>query len=256
MAAPSTALRTAIRAAQAAARVAMRAFGGPLVVETKADATPVTAIDRACEEAMRRVVRRDFPADGFLGEEFGARAGETEARWILDPIDGTKSYIRGMPFWGCMVAREVRGRVTAGAVALPALGRLIWAERGRGAWADGRRLRVSRRSTLDRAYVLCGGYETFVQHRAVHRMTALHRRGAVVRSPGDAPSYLWLAEGRADAVIEAGIAPWDIAAALVIVEEAGGRFTDWRGRPGFRIPNVLATNGRLHRPLQRLLTTR
>ena len=253
MAARPDPLRIALRAADAAGAVALRSFGRKLRVMTKADRTPVTAIDRAAETTARRVIARAFPEDGFLGEEFGDTRPGAEARWIIDPIDGTKSYIRGIPFWGTLVAREVRGRITTGAVTLPALGYRMWAHRGRGAWLNGRRIRVSRHGTLRGAYLLNGDLDAFMKRGALPRIGAIAARSAIIRSLGDCGAYVWVAGGKADAMIEAAVSPWDVAALKVIIEEAGGRVTDWRGRDTHMISDIVASNGRLHAALLRRL---
>jgi len=249
-------LKIALEAAQAAGRVAMRAFGRRVRVEHKADATPVTEYDRAGEAAARRVIARAFPSDGVLGEEFGTTRAGAEARWLIDPIDGTKSFIRGLPYWGTLVAREVRGRLTAGVIHLPAMGRTIWAARGRGAFLNGKRVRVSRHATLRGACVLHADLDTFVRYRALNGFRAIARRGAIIKAIGDCPAYVWLASGRVEAMIEPEVDPWDIAAPRIIIEEAGGRVTDWQGRDSHLIKNVIATNGRIHGPLLRILRAR
>lgn len=251
---PTVALPVALAAARRAGRIALRAFGTRLVVETKADRTPVTAIDRAGERAIRRIITRTFPQDGFLGEEFGATGPARGVRWIIDPIDGTKSFIRGIPSWGTLVAREVDGRLDLGVLCLPALGHTLWAVRGGGAFLNGRRIRVSRTRRLGDASVLFGDLEAFEQRGATRRLLRIAGRCAVIRSPGDCIAYRWVAAGRAEAVIEAAISPWDIAALKVIVEEAGGRLTDWKGRDTHMISDVVATNGLLHAQLLRVLT--
>lgn len=242
-------LKVAVNAAETASRVAMRAFGKKIRIERKKDDTPVTEYDRGAEEAARRVIARAFPGDGVLGEEFGATREGAESRWILDPIDGTKSFVRGLPYWGTLVAREVRGRITTGVINLPAMGIIAWAQRGRGAYVNGRRVRVSAHTGLSRAYVLHGDLDLFVRHRAFGRLANVAKRGAIIKAIGDCPAYVWLASGRAEAMLEAVVDAWDIAAAKVIVEEAGGRFTDWHGRDTHMIRTVLATNGRVHGPL-------
>jgi histidinol phosphatase-like enzyme (inositol monophosphatase family) len=247
------ALPVALRAARCAGAIALRAFGTRLRVHTKADATPVTAIDRAGELAIRRIIARAFPADGFLGEEHGSTRPDAPVRWIMDPIDGTKNYIRGIPFWGTLVAREVLGRIDVGVVCFPALRQTLWAARGGGAFLDGRRIRVSRVSDLNRAYIQHGDLEAFHKRGALPRLAAIAARCAMIRSFGDCPAYRWVASGQAEAMIEASISPWDIAALKIIVEEAGGRMTDWRGRDTHMLDQVIASNGRLHRPLLNLL---
>ncbi|MEK7476996.1 MAG: inositol monophosphatase family protein [Candidatus Coatesbacteria bacterium] len=246
-------LAVALRAAGAAGAVAMRAFGRKVRVERKADDTPVTVFDRAAEEAARRVIARAFPSDGVLGEEHGATRTGADARWLIDPIDGTKSFIRGLPYWGTLVAREVRGRLTAGVIALPAMGRTIWAARGRGAFLNGRRVRVSRQGALRGACVLHADLDTFVRYRALGVFDGIARRGAIIKAIGDCPAYVWLGSGCVEAMIEPEVDPWDIAAPRIIIEEAGGRVTDWKGRNSGGIRNVLATNGRIHAALLKIL---
>lgn len=246
-------LRVALAASHRAGAIAAKAFGTRLKVETKADHTPVTAIDRACEEAIRRTITRAFPSDGFLGEEYGSTNPGAEIRWIIDPIDGTKGYIRGLPFWGNLIAREVRGRLTHGVLYLPALGDTLWATRGGGAFLNGRRIRVSRTAALGSAYVLNGDLEAFANRGQAPRLARLAQRSAVSRSIGDCAAYRWVASGHAEAVVEAAVHPWDVAAIKIIIEEAGGRVTDWRGRDSHMITDIVASNGRLHAPLLRAL---
>jgi len=236
-----------------AGEYALRRQSRRIRVSIKSDSTPVTDVDRACEEIIRRTVSRAFPGDGFLGEEFGITRPDAGVRWILDPIDGTKSYIRGLPFWGTLLAREVDGRLTVGVINLPAMGKLIHASLGRGTFLGRTRLHVSRRRRIRGALILTGDYDNLVKHRAIGRLSAIVRRGATVRSLSDCQAYLWVAGGYADAMIEPVISPWDIAAPKIIVEEAGGRFTGWRGQDSYAVPNSIATNGHLHRSLGSLL---
>ncbi len=246
-------LRVAIKAAQRAGAIALRGFGRKLKIEFKRDSTPVTAIDRACEEELRRIIGRAFPQDGFMGEEFGVEAGSSGNRWIIDPIDGTKSFIRGIPFWGVMVAREEEGRLNLGVIHFPALGRIMYAQKGCGAFLDRRRLRVSRVKSLHRCTILHGDLPCFVKTKTLAKLGRIARRVEAVRGYGDCWGYSWLCMGRAEAVIEAAMHPWDVAAPKVIVEEAGGRMTDWHGRDSYMIRNSLATNGRLHGALRKFL---
>ncbi len=247
------ALRVALDAAMRAGEHARKAFGKKHRITVKPDRSPVTAIDRTCEEIIRRIVSRAFPNDGFLGEEFGTTRTNAEARWILDPLDGTKSYIRGLPFWGTLLAREVRGRLTVGVMYMPVMDKLLWASRGGGAFLGKRRIRVSRHRRLRGAMILHGDFDAFVRHRAVRRQVAIARRGAIIRSLSDCQAYLWVASGAADAMIEPIVSPWDVAAPKIILEEAGGRFTNWQGKNSHMVTNVLATNGPLHAPLLALL---
>lgn len=247
------ALRVALLATRRAGIIALRGFGRKLKIERKRDSTPVTAIDRACEEELRRTIARSFPQDGFMGEEFGVARGSSGNRWIIDPIDGTKSFIRGIPFWGVMVAREEENRLNLGVIYFPALDQTLYAQRGSGAFLDRRRLRVSRIDSLRESTILHGDLPCFVKTGSLARLGRIARRAEAVRGYGDCWGYSWLCQGRSEAVIEAAMHPWDVAAPKVIVEEAGGRMTGWQGRDSYLIRNSLATNGRLHGALRRLL---
>ena len=211
-----------------------------LVVETKRDLTPVTETDHAVEAELRRLLAERRPADGVLGEEEGETAGDGAAgRWILDPIDGTRNYSRGIPVWATLIALERDGRIEVGVVSAPALGRRWWAARGEGAWRDdGERLGVSAVDRLEDATVLVA-LDRPVQTAA---FGAWHLRGF-----GDFWAHMLVAEGAADVAVDAiGVSVWDLAAPLVIVEEAGGRFTDAAGVARADGGTAVATNGLLH----------
>jgi histidinol phosphatase-like enzyme (inositol monophosphatase family) len=253
MGTPRDPLRVAIDAALAAGSLARASRGARLKVRLKADATPVTQVDHACEELIRRRLARAFPSDGLVGEEYGEVRAGAEAVWIVDPIDGTKAFIRGFPYWGTLIARAERGRLTAGVVYLPALNELLWAARGRGAYRNGRRLRVSRTGALEDAQVLQGSLECFVRRRRLGALARLAARVRTVRGYGDCWGYTWLVRGMADAMVEAEVSPWDVAAVKIVVEEAGGRVTDWRGRDDWRGGDVVASNSRLHGAVLRAL---
>jgi histidinol-phosphatase len=253
MAAKRDALRVALQAARRAGAIALRGFGRKLKIERKKDSTPVTVVDRACEEELRRVIARSFPQDEFMGEEFGVARGRSGNRWIIDPIDGTKSFIRGIPFWGIMVAREEEGKLNLGVIYFPALEQTLYAQRGSGAFLDRRRLRVSRTRLLRDSTILHGDLPCFVKTGTLAKLSEIARRAEAVRGYSDCWGYSWLCQGRAEAVIEAAMHPWDVAAPKVIVEEAGGTMTDWRGKDSYAITNSLASNGRLHAALRRFL---
>jgi histidinol phosphatase-like enzyme (inositol monophosphatase family) len=250
---PDRVLKTAIKAAMEAGNHALKAFGLKHRIMTKADSTPVTVVDRECEEILRKILSREFPEDGFFGEEFGSSGPGARARWILDPIDGTKCYIRGIPLWGTLLAREVLGRLTVGVVHLPAMDRLLWAGRGTGAFMNGRRLKVTGQRNIRSAYIAHGDIDLFLQHRALKRLVSVAHQGAILRSLGDCPAYMWVAGGNADAMIESEVAPWDVAAPKIILEEAGGTLTDWNGNDSHLITNVVAANRLLHPKLLKLL---
>ena len=218
-----------------------------LVVDTKPDLTPVSEADRAVEERLRRHLARARPDHGVLGEEMGEHgAADVEWRWVIDPIDGTKSYVRGVPVWATLIALQHRGRTVAGVVSAPALGRRWWAARGEGAFADGHRIRVSEVASLDDAslsYASLWGWEATGRGEA---FLALTRRFWRTRAYGDFWSHVLVAEGAVDVAAEPEVTLWDLAALQVIVEEAGGRFTDLAGTPTAAGGSAVSTNGRLH----------
>jgi histidinol-phosphatase len=242
------ALEAALDAARTAGAIALRYFRGDLRVMRKADRTPVTQADHEAEAAIVERLRPAFPDIGFLGEEFGAQGGQSR-RWIVDPIDGTKNFVRGIPFWATLLALEEEGEITLGVVHSPATGELFWGRRGQGAWVDGVPLRVSAvddladamlvHSSLNLLRPLDGGrcWDGFVR---------LLERTDRQRGFGDYFGYTFVLRGQAELMLEADVKPWDIAPFKVLAEEAGGRFTDFAGRPTIYSGNALVSNGRLH----------
>lgn len=247
----SLAMDTARRAAEAAAEAALRHFRGNVRVELKPDRTPVTAADREAEAAALAAIRAAFPGHAVLGEESGAHAGDAAARWIVDPIDGTRGFTRGGSFWGPLVALEQGGTVVAGAMVLPALGESYWAARGMGAWlraggAAPRRLQVSGVAEWSEATLSLGEMRFLLAPPLGERVAELARTAASARCYGDLAGAAMLLTGRAEAWIEAGVKVWDLAPLQVLVEEAGGRFTDFEGRATVEGGRCLASNGKVH----------
>jgi histidinol-phosphatase len=224
-----------------------------LVVETKPDLTPVSEADRAVEERVRERLAAERPGDAVVGEEFGASVGEdTTRRWIIDPIDGTKNYVRGVPVWATLLALEEAGEVTTGVVSAPALHRRWWARRGDGAFvADGlagspRRIRVSGVRSLEDAHFIFAGLEDWTTQGRLDGLLALGARCWRTRGLGDLWSYMLVAEGGAEIGIDPTVSLWDLAAPQIVVEEAGGRFTDFSGVARADGGSGVATNGLLH----------
>lgn len=223
-----------------------------LVVETKPDLTPVSEADRAVEQAMRARLAELRPDDMVLGEEYGEDDGATGARrWIVDPIDGTKSYVRGMPVWATLVALEQDGELVLGVVSAPALNRRWWGARGTGAFLregsdDPRRLRVSAIAQLADAQLCFAGLEDWVARVGVEAFTRLAAECWRTRGFGDFWQYMLVAEGAAEIALDPVVSLWDLAAPLVVVREAGGRFTDLSGVVTADGGSAVATNGRLH----------
>ena len=222
-----------------------------LIVETKPDLSPVTEADRAVEQVLRKRIGEERPGHSVVGEEFGAD-DPGGARWILDPIDGTKNYLRGLPVWATLIALEREGRVEVGVVSAPALARRWWAARGDGAFVNGRRIRVSKIADLPDAVLSYASLTSWEQHGLGEQFLTLARSCWRTRGFGDFWSHMLVAEGAADLAVEPEVELWDLAAPQVIVEEAGGRFTDLGGTPTPAGGSVVSTNGLLH---DRVLTT-
>ncbi len=228
-----------------------------LHVATKPDLTPVTDADRLVEDTLRRSLGRARPRDAVLGEESGS-SGWGPRRWVIDPIDGTKNFVRGVPVWATLIALMVEDRVVAGVVSAPALGRRWWAARGDGAWT-GRSLaaaapcRVSDVATLAEASLSYSSLTSWEEHGRLDRFLELARRCWRTRAYGDFWSAMLVAEGAVDIATEPDLALHDMAALAVIVDEAGGRFTSLAGVDGPHGGDVLATNGLLHAEVLELL---
>ena len=249
---PGSDLQLALTLADIADTITMaRHRAADLVVETKPDLTPVTESDQAVERALRERLARERPGDAILGEEYGSGDGDatgapTARRWILDPIDGTKSYVRGMPTWTTLIALGDGDELIVGVVSMPALHRRWWASRGGGAFANGEPIHVSEVRDLADAQMTWSGIEEWDAVGRLDRLIALGRACWRSRGVGDAWQYMLVAEGVAEIASDPEAKLWDLAAVKLIVEEAGGRFTDMSGRPTAGGGSGLATNGHLH----------
>ncbi|MGH7266205.1 MAG: inositol monophosphatase family protein [Candidatus Rokuibacteriota bacterium] len=242
-------LDAALDAARAAGALALRYFSGGVEVSLKADQTPVTRADREAEQAIVERLRPTFPDVGFLGEEYGEQGGQRR-RWIVDPIDGTKNFVRGIPYWATLLALEEDGDVTLGVVHAPATGDLLWARRGRGAFAHERPLRVSTVDRLADATLLHSSLSWLRTLRPAGYWDGFLRlvdRTERQRGFGDYFGYTFVLRGQAELMLEADLKPWDLAPFKVLFEEAGGRLTDFEGQPTIYSGTALASNGRVHR---------
>ena len=240
-------LTVALEAARAAADVIRACYQTNLAVRTKADASPVTEADVRAEEVIRDTLNRHFPGYGFYGEETGQHAMSAQNIWLVDPIDGTKSFVRETPFFSTQIALLRAGRLVLGVSSAPVYGELAWAEEGAGARLNDRAIRVSQVTALADAVVSSGNLKTLAAGPQWQRFGELIRRVNRIRGYGDFAHYHLLARGALDVVIESDVNILDIAALTVIVREAGGTFTDLKGGPvGLATTSVLATNGALH----------
>jgi histidinol-phosphatase len=230
-------LDLALRLADAADAISLPRYRTELTIETKPDLTPVTEADRAVEAEIRRMLADERPDDAILGEEEGV-IGSGPRRWIVDPIDGTRNYARGIPVWATLVALEMDGTVQVGVVSAPALRGRWWAERGAGAFTNGEPMRVSAIGAVEEA-VLSFAIET--------KVPPLARDAWHVRGLGDFWAHMLVAEGAVDGAVDAdGLGEWDLAAVQVIVEEAGGRFSDAAGESRIDSGSAITSNGLLH----------
>ncbi len=246
-------LNAAIAAARAAGEVALHYFRTNLTVETKADRTPVTRADRECETKIVEILSTRFPDHGFLGEEFGERRGRVNARWIIDPIDGTKNFIRGIPFFATLIALEEAGEVTAGVMYAPALNDLLYAREGQGAFANGRQVHVSAVNDLHDAMLIHGGLKDLKVRPCWQPFLRLVDATARQRGFGDALGHSVVICGQAEIALEPEIKPWDVAATKTIVTEAGGRFSDFAGTPSIYTGSAVISNGWVHDTVIKIL---
>ena len=220
-----------------------------LVVERKVDGTPVTAADREAESVVRRLVHEAHPDDGILGEEEAEVLGTSGRRWIVDPIDGTKAFARGVPLYTTLLAVEDEHGVAGGAIVVPALEEAVWAGRGLGCFHDGRPCRVSATTDIADAYLTTSGYS----HWPEEALLAVRRSGMAMRTWGDGYGYLLVATGRMDVMVDPAVSAYDVAPMPVVLAEAGGRFTDLAGNDGYAGGSGVATNGLLHDEVLALL---
>ena len=233
-------LELALQLADVADALSLGRFRTGIPVETKPDLTPVTEADRAVEAEIRRLLDAARPDDAVLGEEQGS-SGRGSRRWIVDPIDGTRNYARGVPVWATLIALEESGSVRLGVASAPALRRRWWAERGEGAFANGDRIAVSSVARMEDAVV------SFAHENADPEIA---RRAWHVRGFGDFWAHMLVAEGAVDGAVDAtGVNEWDLAAVQVIVEEAGGRFSDFQGVSRIDGGAAVTSNGLLHAEL-------
>src|SRR5260370_5820086 len=237
----------AVNAAQQAGRHALSYFDRGVIVEWKSDRSPVTKADREAEQVLRGALLGAFPNDGFLGEEFGAQAGSSGFRGIVDPIDGTRSFIRNIPIWATLIGLEYRNEQIAGIAYLPAMGEAMYrALRGDGAYKDERRIRVSDVATLDESILFYSSLSWFMRAGKEREFLNLARQTQRQRGFGDFYGFVLVAQGSGEVMAEHGVHSWDVAGLKVLVEEAGGTFTNWAGIPTIHSPDVIASNAKTH----------
>jgi histidinol-phosphatase len=246
----------AIAAARQAGQHALRYFDNNVTVESKADASPVTIADRESEDLLRKLLSAAFPHDGFLGEEYGETPGTSGYRWILDPIDGTRSFIRGVPLWATLVGLEYKDEQIAGIAEAPALGQSWRALRGDGAYRGDRRIHVTSCDKLADSVVYYSGLKWFKKAGVREHFGDLCDVTPIQRGFGDFYGFVLVAQGSGELMVEHGVHAWDVAALKPIIEEAGGRFSNWDGGVDIFKPDVVCSNGRVHDAALAALTKR
>jgi histidinol phosphatase-like enzyme (inositol monophosphatase family) len=238
-------LLAALELARLTGQTALRHSRGAIAVERKGDGSPVTIADREAERVAREWITRRFPGDAILGEEFGETPGTSGRRWLLDPIDGTRTFVRGVPLWGSLIAVIEGDVVLAGAACYPALGEDVAAAPGRGCWHNGARCSVSKTDNLADAAVLTSEEAAFSEPKTRRGWERLSGASRTVRTWGDCYGYLLVATGRAEVMVDGRLNPWDAACFVPILQEAGGAMTDLTGRVSWNLHDAIATNAAL-----------
>jgi histidinol phosphatase-like enzyme (inositol monophosphatase family) len=247
-------LEVALDASWRAGKITLEYFQTGVQVELKSDRSPVTVADRRAEEEIRRWLARYFPDDAVVGEEGGATAvAGAKATWYIDPIDGTKAFLCGVPFYGTLLAYEMNGKVVLGIAHFPALSETVWAVQNGGCYWNGRRARVSEVKKLEDAVMLTTDFYRMETRGYRAALDRLCRATKLQRTWGDAYGHILVATGRAEIMIDPKMAVWDNGPLLPILEEAGGRFTDWQGNATIHSDNAFSTNGHLHAVVQQIL---
>lgn len=232
-----------------AGNLALSFFDRPLEVEWKENQSPVTIADKKAEELLKSRLLGFFPNDSFLGEESSEVKGTSGFRWIVDPVDGTRSFVRGVPLWGTLVGLEYQGDPVAGVCYIPAFGKdglMYRGLRGDGAYREDRRIHVSDIKSLEKSQFFFSSLSWFMQSKVLAGFSELITRTERQRGFGDFYGFMLVAQGGGEAMVEYGVSPWDVAALVPILEEAGGKYTDWNGNRTIFRPDVLASNGQNH----------
>jgi histidinol-phosphatase len=246
-------VRLAKLMAQEAGSLALDYQRRGVTAEAKSDESPVTEADRACERLIVEHISREFPADGVLGEEGADRVSESGRRWIIDPIDGTRDFVRGIPLWAVLIGLEQQGEVVVGAAYCPGQNLLLWASKEGGAWANGARIRVSRKTQPGESVLCFNGLQKPGVNRYERTLVAWLQGFWAVRSMGGAVDAMLLAQGLADAWLDSEASPWDLAALKILIGEAGGKFASFSGENTIYGGNAYACTPELERHLQEFL---
>ena len=246
-------LNFSVAIAREAGEITLRYFRKKFDTYRKANQTFVTEADLEAETFLRRAIEERYPDDAILGEEQGASEGASGRRWIVDPIDGTYSFVHGAPLYGVLIGVEIEGEPTVGVINMPALGEMVYAARGLGCYLNGELARVSNTATLEDALLLSTDFGTCEHYGFGRAAEELQRRVGARRTWGDCYGYVLVATGRADVMLDPAMSLWDCAALLPVIEEAGGSFTDWKGQRTIAGGNAIATNKLLFEQVMKIV---
>ena len=238
-----------IELAQKAAKIAMGYYETALDIEWKNDESPVTVADREVEKFLRSSLNKYFNHDGFLGEEYDDEPGDSGYRWIIDPIDGTRNFVRGIPIWATLLGLEYKGEMLAGITVAPGLNQTYRALRGDGAFRNDIKINVSTINSLGASQLFYSSISWFVKAGMEKEFLALASATEKQRGFGDFYGFVLVAQGAGEIMIEHGVHAWDVASIIPLIEEAGGKFSDWKGNKSIYAPDVLVTNGILHQQI-------
>ncbi len=243
-------LSVALKAVKKAGREIMKQYKNELIITNKKDNSPVTNVDISAEKIIIKTIKKSFPKHGFLGEELGSENNKSEYKWIIDPIDGTKNFIRKIPLFGTQLALMKDNEIILGVSYAPAIKELIYAAKGKGAYLNGKKISVSNIKLVNESYVSYGGLNLFNKHKLIPNLLSLISECKGRRGFGDFWSYHLLAMGKIDIFIEPETKIWDIAAVSLIVNEAGGKVTDIKcNKVNIKTTSIIATNGLLHKKI-------
>ncbi len=248
-----TGMEFSVDVAWQAGKIIMRYYGTDISPDLKNDNSPVTVADREAEQLIRDMILKSFPDDGLVGEEFGNIDSKSGFTWLIDPIDGTKSFVQGVPLFGVLLARQGPNGIDVGCVYMPALDEMIWAGRGHGCWWDGRRAKVSDVSKLENSCICFTSPVNFAQNSRKKEWDYLSNASRLVRGWGDCYGHILVATGRAEASFDPIMNPWDCGPLLPILEEANGTFTDWSGKATVYGKDAFSTNGSVFEEVMELI---
>jgi histidinol phosphatase-like enzyme (inositol monophosphatase family) len=242
-----------VTVAREAGEITLKYFRKKFETRLKGKDNFVTQADVEAEEFLRRAITERFPGDSIIGEEGGESAGTSGRRWIIDPIDGTYSFVHGVPLYGVLLGVEIDGEPSVGVINIPALGEMVYAAKGLGCFWNGERARVSQTARLEDALLLSTDFGSCACYGFGAAAEELERRASMRRTWGDCYGYVLVATGRADVMLDPAMNVWDCAALLPVLEEAGGTFSDWQGRRTIHSGNAVATNGELFPEVIRII---